>query len=59
VLTDAYRVYRDENLGYLAVAERFIDRVPHTSAEALAMSLSKAFKRKGWPTRQRTTTKRG
>jgi hypothetical protein len=59
VLADAYRAYTDENLSYLSVAERIIDRVPHTSVEGLAMSLSRAFKRKGWPTRQRTTTKRG
>ena len=59
VLADAYRAYSEESLSLLSVAERFIDRVPHTSVEALAMSLSRRFKQKGWPMRQRTTTKRG
>jgi hypothetical protein len=58
VLADAYRAYREENLPYLAVAQRFIDRVPHTSVEGLAATFAKAFKQKGWPVRQRTTTRR-
>jgi methionyl-tRNA synthetase len=58
VLVEAYRAYRNENLSYGALADRFMDRVPHKSRESLAMSFSRAFKAKGWPVRQRTTTNR-
>ncbi len=59
VLADAYRAYRAENLSYVALAERFMERVPHRSVQSLGSAFSRAFKQKGWPTRQHTTTTRG
>jgi hypothetical protein len=56
-LAAAYVVY-EGGTALLGVAEQFIERVPHRSVASLAQMLSKGFKQKGWPMRQRTRSSR-
>jgi hypothetical protein len=58
ILLEANGLYDCEQLAFLAIAERLLDRTPYTSAAALAHALGRQFRDRGWKTRQ-TTRRRG
>jgi hypothetical protein len=55
ILTRAYQAYQaDERLSLAATAARFLEHVPHSSAESLAAALSKGWRDRDWPVRGRS-----
>lgn len=54
VLREAHEAYWQDDLSIVATAERFFDRVPLTNVESFQQALSREWKRRGWPLRERT-----
>lgn len=54
VITEGYRIYRDEGESILTCAERLYERTALRNVESLAAGLSREWKRRGWEMRDRT-----
>jgi hypothetical protein len=54
ILLEAKGLYDHEQLAFLAIAERLLDRTPYSTAAALAHALGRQFRERDWKTRQTT-----